>query len=899
MRKTRTVIYLILIAGSLWFIVSGCSTKRNTFTRRVYHNLTAHYNAYWNGNQSLQEGKRELKSSVDDNYADILPVFNYGTKEDGTSLAPHMDRARDKGKKVIRKHSMEFGGTEYVRWIDDSWLMIGKAQFFKHDYLKARRTFERVIRDYEPPEKFEAMLWLGRSFTQLEYYGKASSTLDRLKNQIENSNEVNDFTRSHLPLMYAELQLKQDNYDAAVPHLLNGVSLLSDKQLKTRVMFILAQIYQDQDRDDLAAKYFRKVIRRNPVYEMAFNARIRLATSIEVGSEESAEVIEELHKMLDDAKNEEFKDQIYYALGEIAMKKNQDSLAISHYRKSVAHSIDNDFQRATSSLKAADFYFDRKSYELAQAYYDTAMQVLPADYPNYSEIQRKTYTLSRLVENLKVYQRQDSLQRLAKMSEDERNAIIDSVIADYKEEQKRIKEQELQRRQAAAQMRQGRRRNERMQGGLGSAGGGWYFYNTQARSMGYNEFMQKWGRRQLEDLWRLSSKQQGASFDMGGQEGMAAIADTAKADSAQSISTDPVKRETYTQYIPTTEEQMELSNAKIAQALYNMGFIYKIQLENNKEAINSFQEFVKRFPDNEDAIKCYYQLYKLNQQLGNTSEAEHYKNIILNDYPDSDYALILQDPEYYKNLLSDQKKMKTMYKEAYHAFNDGEYLTTKLISDDAINNYQQTEVTPRFKYLRALSLRRIEDSKDTLKTELQDIVKNYPNSEVYGMAQNILRKMQKDADTLSGEQKEQQEKEKMLTQAMEKFQETAGEDHFYVMVLNSDSVDVSATKVKISDFNQKFFSNEGLKVSSVVFDDPKIMVTVSDFKNKNEALTYFRSIVENTYVFSDIEIDDFRHYVISAPNYPKFYKSKDITNYHLFFEEKYLTEGEHPRMGEL
>ena len=898
MRKTRTVIYLILIAGSLWFIVSGCSTKRNTFTRRVYHNLTAHYNAYWNGNQSLQEGKRELKSSVDDNYADILAVFNYGTKEDGTSLAPHMDRARDKGKKVIRKHSMEFGGTEYVRWIDDSWLMIGKAQFFKHDYLKARRTFERVIRDYEPPEKFEAMLWLGRSFTQLEYYGKASSTLDRLKNQIENSNEVNDFTRSHLPLMYAELQLKQDNYDAAVPHLLNGVSLLSDKQLKTRVMFILAQIYQEQDRDDLAAKYFRKVIRRNPEYEMAFNARIRLATSIEVGSEESAEVIEELHKMLDDAKNEEFKDQIYYALGEIAMKKDQDSLAISHYRKSVAHSIDNDFQRATSSLKAADFYFERKKYPLAQAYYDTAMQVLPADYPNYSEIQRKTYTLSRLVENLKVYQRQDSLQRLAKMGEDERNAVIDSVIAVYKEEQKRIKEQELQRRQAAAQMRQGRRRSERT-GGLGSAGGGWYFYNTQARSMGYNEFMQKWGRRQLEDLWRLSSKQQGASFDMGGQEGLAAIADTAKADSAQSISTDPVKRETYTQYIPTTEEQMELSNAKIAQALYNMGFIYKIQLENNQEAINSFQEFVERFPDNEDAIKCYYQLYKLNQQLGNTSEAEHYKNIILNDYPDSDYALILQDPEYYKNLLSDQKKMKTMYKEAYNAFKDGEYLTTKLISDDAINNYQQTEVTPRFKYLRALSLRRIEDSKDTLKTELQDIVKNYPNSEVYGMAQNILRKMEKDADTLSGEQKEQQEKEKMLTQAMEKFQETAGEDHFYVMVLNSDSVDVSATKVKISDFNQKFFSNEGLKVSSVVFDDPKIMVTVSDFKNKNEALTYFRSIVENTYVFSDIEIDDFRHYVISAPNYPKFYKSKDITNYHLFFEEKYLTEGEHPRMGEL
>ena len=902
MRKTRSFILVVLAIGIMGLLFAGCSTDRNTFVRRVYHNLTAHYNAYWNGNQSLMEGKRKLEKKVQDNYAHILPIYNYGTEQEGKSIAPQMTRAIKKGKKVIRRHSMEFGGTEHVRWIDDSWLMIGKGQFYKHDYLKARRTFERVIRNYKPPEKFEAMLWLGRTFTQLEYYDQASSTLDRLKNKIQNSEEVNDFTQRHLPLMYAELQMKQDNYEAAPPHLLDGISLIKDKQLKTRLMFILGQIYQEMERDELAAKYFRKVNRRNPEYEMAFNAHIRLATSVDVESKESEKVIAELKNMLADEKNKEYKDQIYYALGEVAHKKGNDSLAISHYRKSVAHSIDNDFQRATSSLKVADFYFDRKDYQLAQSYYDTAMQVLPADYPNYSEIQQKTSTLSRLVENLKIYQRQDSLQRLAQMNEAKRNEIVDSVINAYKQKQRRIQKKKRQRQQAAARMQQSQNRRKQSQQGLGSAGGGWYFYNNQAKSMGYNEFINKWGRRNLEDLWRLSSKRQSSSGGSGSEstvkESMA-LADTSKSGSSQSISTDPVKRETYTQYIPLTDEQMEISNKKLAQALYNMGFIYKIQLENKKEAIKTFEKYVNRFPDNDDAIKCYYQLYQLNKQQGNMEEAEKYKNIILEQYPDSDYALILQDPEYYKDLLSDQKKMKTMYQEAYNAFKNGEHLTVKLISSDALNNYKQTELTPRFKYLRALSLRRLEDSKDTLKAELEDIVKNYPNSNVYGMAQNILRKMQKDADTLSDKQKEQQKNQEQLTEAMEKFQETPKEDHFYVMLVNSDSIDVSATKVKISDFNQKYFGNEELKVSSVVFDDPKLMITVSDFKNKTEALSYFRTIAENTYVFSDIKSKDFRHYVISASNYPKFYKSQEITNYHVFFEEKYLSERENPNMGEL
>ncbi len=895
--KNNIYIYRLTLLLAVIFMAGACSTKKNTFTRRVYHNLTAHYNAYWNGNESLKEGLREQDDMVTDNYAKVLPVFNYGTEEDGTSLAQYMDRAIEKSEKVVGKHSMVFGGEEKVRWIDDAHLLHGKALFYKHEYLKARRKFEYVIREYDPPEQTEAMLWLGRTFTQLGYYDQAATRLDRLKNIIRNEDEeINSFTRSHLPLMYAELQLEQENYESAVSHLLDGISLVNDAELKTRLMFIVAQVYQELARDRLAADYFRDVLKRNPVYDMAFNAQIRLATSVDIDSERSDEVVEELNKMLDDRKNKEFQDQIYFALAEIAHKKDNDTLAISRYRKSVAHSTENEYQRAQSSLKVADIFFDEKNYPMAKSYYDTALRVLPSDYPNLMQLQRKSYTLSDLVDNLETVHLQDSLQQLASLSESKRNQVIDSIIQAYQEEERRLKEEEQARRQSAAAMQQSRMRSQ--SSGIGEAGGKWYFYNNTAKSRGYNEFVAKWGRRKLEDNWRRINKESVASFGFD-EEDMELADNAEEADSAQTVSTDPVKRETYLQSIPLTEEALKESDTLIAESLYKIGFIYKIQLEDDDEAIDAFSSFAERFPEHEKAVVVYYQLHQLYNKTGQTAKAEEVKQKILTDYPDTDYALILEDPDYFDRLQSDSKRLEAMYRESYDAYQQGSYRTTKLISEDAINNYEETEITPRFCFLRAVALRRIEDSKDTLRYELREIVKEYPQSEVFTLAQNILKKMEKDADTLSSEARQDQERQQQLEEARRSFTESLKETHFYIMIVDSDSVKVSATKVRLADHNKKFFKNEGLKVSSVVYSGKKQMITVSDFKNSTEAMTYFRSVAKSDYIFSNIEDHSFRHYVISSQNYPKLYKQKNMTDYHVFFESTYLREGEYPKIGTL
>ena len=146
--------------------------------------------------------------------------------------------------------------------------------------------------------------------------------------------------------------------------------------------------------------------------------------------------------MLDDTKNEDYIDRIYYAMAELAMREEDVNKAINYYRLSVANSSNNQIQRATSSLKVATILFDRNEYELSQAYYDTAVNAMDRDkFPGYDSIFNISQTLNDLVLNLNLVRDQDSLLMVANMDSVARNAFIDKIIAQVIEQEKREKEQ--------------------------------------------------------------------------------------------------------------------------------------------------------------------------------------------------------------------------------------------------------------------------------------------------------------------------------------------------------------------------------------------------------------------------------------------------------------------------
>lgn len=869
----------------LALIVSACSTKKNTFTRRAYHNLTAHYNPYWNGNESLKEGVGDLRKNVKDNYNSVLLIYNYGTSTNSQTINPNMDRAIEKASKVIQKHSMYFDKKEHVKWVIESYLMIGKANFYKQDYNAARRAFEYVNRQYQDePIRFEAQLWLAKTYTQQKQYDKAINQFDLLTEESKTT-LLPWIVRKELPLAQANMFIAQQKYSLAREEIEKGLPLNRNAKLKTRLNYILAQIYQLEGKDSQSGEYFTKVLKSPASFEMAFNARINLARVYNIGSDKKM-IIKELEKMLKDMKNNDFQDQIYFALADIALKDKNDTLGISHLRKSVATSLSNDYQRSTSSLRLADLYFARKDYRNAQAYYDTTLMSLPKDFPNVEKIEEKTETLSRLVENLQLIYVQDSLQHLAAMPEAERNAIIEKAIADFikKEEEAKQREEALRLAELVQPGLSAHQIVDPTRGTSALGGGGWYFYNPSAISMGFSEFTRKWGRRKLEDNWRLSNKRE-VNFEQFADD-MTMTADTALGgkDGGKGAS-EMRNKETYLRNLPFTPESIDRSNGMISQAMFNSGIIYLEELLEKPKAAEMFTSLINRFPDNENAIQSNYHLYRIYRDLGDEEGMNRHKNYIINTWPESDYAKILADPDYKRELEALQNRVKSLYEETYLAFNRGQYRTAIIYSNEALASYTDLYFLPRFAFLRAVSLGKT-DNQDTMRVELNKMIEDYPESDMLDFVRRILGESASTTASVGDAAKiEEAAAAKLMDFSMYKFNPAA--THFYALIVDGTAVNVYGAKVRITDFNTKNYNIENLQVNSVLLDNNRQLITVSSFNELDKALRFFEGIRNDEYIFSGIREGSFEQFLISAENYPIFFKEKNSAAYKLFFDKNY------------
>ena len=334
-------VFAILLAI---IVLASCSTKKNRWNRRVWHNTTSHYNVWWNGNQSLKEGEKTLRETAKDDYTQTLRVFNYGTKEDALAQNANMDRTIEKGAICIQKHSMRFNNKEYVRWIDDAFIDMGKAHFYKQDYVPARRTFDYASTQYRnSADRHTATLWLAKTYIETKQFEKAEALLQALLVAMDNEDEkIPRYVRNNIDLVYADFYIAQGKDNEAVKYLRNSLLTAKGKYDKTRAMFILGQIYESQNDKPRATEQFKNVIRKHPSYELTFEAKMNLARCYDA---DTTTIMRMLKRMLKDTKNTDFKDRIYYAMADVALENNNETDGVKYLRKSVAASTTNNNQK--------------------------------------------------------------------------------------------------------------------------------------------------------------------------------------------------------------------------------------------------------------------------------------------------------------------------------------------------------------------------------------------------------------------------------------------------------------------------------------------------------------------------------------------------------------------------
>lgn len=899
-------VLVLIIVSSVVFV--SCSTKKNTMMTRAYHNLTTHYNVYWNGNNSFNEGKAQLENSILENYNLTLPVFNYGDADNARKIYSQMDRAIEKSEKAISKHSLYFKGKEYNKWIDDCYQLMGQSYFYKKDFHQADRAFDYIIQQFpETQAQLLAHIWKIKTYIEQKRYDECTLLFEQLEAQMLKVKPSYNI-RKLVPLVYADYYLKSENMLMAKTFLKQAIEVNNSGKQKARLNFILGQIAQSEKKYSDATKHYSKVIKSSAPNIMIFNAKINMAKSFDIHSGDKVALEKQLNRMLKDIKYVDYKDQVYFALSELSHITGNDSMTIEYLKLSVASSVSNNYQKSSSALILADKLFQKNDYEEAAKYYDTTLQVLPIAHPKYDDIRTKTTTLFELVGNLQIIHFEDSLQRLARMPEAELNKVIAGIIEKYEAEEKaRLEAEELARleNEIIRNIPVGdmRAMNTNVVGG-----GGWYFYNPSAVSMGFSEFTRVWGRRKLEDNWRLSNKQALVTFDNDepettDEELVSDSTSTGEKPVKKPVSTDPKNPQTYISQLPRTPEAINASNKKIATALVNLGYIYKDGLEDIPNSVKSFEEYIKRFPTSDNLLTIYYQLYLIGVEFNNPELVQKYSNLVTSNFPDSDYAEIIRNPDYNKELLARKNRGSSLYNEAYNAFSQNQYKLVDLYTKQAIEEDFDSDLTPRFMYLRAVALGEIY-KKDSLISNFEKLVKKYPNHPVSQLALETLNIHKSGGvgsqagSTATAQTNQQTGNETLAMQGMQTstgdttvpdiYKLNKNQTHFFITIVNEDFVNATAMKNRISDFATKNFSKSTLSINSIILDKGYQMITVTSFKNAELALDFYHAIMIDDYVMGQVINTDYRMFVISIDNYPIFYRERNFDGYINFFKKHYL-----------
>lgn len=847
--------------AALLLLLWGCSTKKNGFINRAYHDLTARDNGYFNATLRVQEGVKRLEDANVDRYDRILKVFRYGDVEKAKGVASTMDEAIKKSSLVISRHSMLINGVEHCRWIDDNYMVIGKANFFKRDFFPAIETFQYVVAQYkDQPSHFEALLWMFKTYLEQNQMEDA----ENLKDYLNGEPNLPKYLKGDVAATTASFYLAQKNYEKATAELNKAIRYTKKRSDKTRYMFILAQIYQRQGEYKKAYEFYSKVIRRNPVYEMAFNAKINKARSFDPAHAKGEAVKAELMKMLKDEKNKEYRDQIYYALGTIAVSEKNTPQGIDYFNLSVRASTTNTGQKALSYLEMATIYYGKPNYLKAQAYYDSTISFLSNDHPDYPDILSRRNNLNKLVKYIHTIQVEDSLQKLASMSPQERDAAIDKIIKKEKEEEERKKrEAELLKQQNALLQ------NNPSSVASTSTTAGWYFYNPGTVSFGFSDFGKRWGNRANEDNWRRSNKE---SVDAA-QADNSEKADTTKGDSSK---TD--RRAKYYKNLPLGPKQIEKSNNKIIEAYYNLTLMFREDFQDLAESVKYGEELIRRYPENVYRLPVYYSLYIVYTDLRNQPKADFYKNLLLNEYPESIYAHLIQDPDYFSNNKGKLSELQDYYKETFSLVSKGRVEEAKRKIDNADKQFAVNSLRPKFDYLAVLISAKTKGLV-AYNEGLKDIIKKYPNDEVAKKAQETLDLLaqMKDRPDLPP----LPDKPSVPAVVFVPAPDTA---HFCLITFPvgyaSDKV-----KEKLNEYNSKNYGNIPFELVKVEIDAKSQGIVIKVFKDKDAAQDYVYALKQDKALAA--EFNKFQLLAITPENLDLLMASKDLNVYLLFYSHNY------------
>ncbi|MCU0429612.1 MAG: tetratricopeptide repeat protein [Cytophagaceae bacterium] len=835
-------------------LLSSCSQESNSFLSRTFHNLTARDNAYFLGRERMKELENELENKQKHDYNNVLyPMVTIDTNE--------TKAYKEKTDDIITKASFPIYKHKNSNYVEKSYLLVGKSRILRGEWKLAADTYRYVINDGKIEEdKHQGLIQLEQFFILKKDYRSAGIVAEHLLRKNLSPINQKDFF-----LTQAQYYRKLEQYQQTRQYLEKAIPLMrGKKERKAKMYFIVAQIYQLQGNDSSAYENYRKVLKNNPSYELFFYTKLYMNQVASTGSSKEQKKIDKYFlKLLKDKKNEEYKDKIYYEMALFEYKKKRIDEALTHLDLSVQSNKGNNFQKGASYLKSAQIYYsDKKNYELAKLYYDSTVSVWDKSNKDFPEINERQKILEEFVRSLKTIKHEDSLQRIAQYDSIKLRVHIDTVVA----REKSLAALKAKREEAK------KKAQEQKNTPTGSpviTNSNWYFDNATAVARGATDFKKKWGNRVLEPNWRRSNKETEFIND----------STNTTSESKDSVVATTEKQIDYAAYmkdIPRTEEQWLASHNRIQEAMLQVGKIYKLKLDEPENSIEMLESLLKRYPQNPKNPEVLYTLYLLYKEKSDVEKAEHYKNRLITEYPKSEFARFLLNPNYREEDKKLQKEIALHYEKGFTLYQQRYYKEADSLLANLQREYPSCDINDKIHLLRILITG---ETKNTLiyKDQLEAFIaeKAYANRPTIPKAKELLKSAQEHLASLENMGAK-------ISAHDVRYSTNTSKPHLVVLMLGTDVLQQRKTIKSLEDHIRKNYAGIGLQVKAEAISDSTTAITVQLFEAMYPSKMFYESLFRAGIMQS---IQD--SFYITDENYRKFKNDGRVRTYQNFFRENY------------
>ena len=735
--------------------------KKFTAPRRFIQNTTSHYNYFFNANNKINSVIELARMATKDDYSKLIPYYSY-TLDNTAAQKNELDSVIYKATAGILLHDLRSD------WVDNFYLLIGKAYYLRRDFDSASMTFQFInynlfprtkknedqlvvgtnenrsnnslsISSKEdrnivektlsrPPSRNDALVWQARTLTDMGDYAEAAGLINTLKNDPLFPNRLDPYFQEVEGYWF----FQQKMYDSAIGYIQNALPNAIDMADKARREYLLAQLYEMNGNQDTASDYYDKAIRNTTDPLMDIYANLNKAKMLK--GKDPVEIDNSISRLLRMARKDKFepyRDIIFYSAGQLAMEKPDTSSALHFYKASTVYNENNLSLKNQAFLNLAEINYLQKNYQQSYNSYDS-IQTAGDTTLDIAQIESRKSALAQIVTHLDIIQREDSLQAIAAMPADKRADFLKKLSKKLRKE-RGIKDEGAYTGPSSDFFNRQNQSSDIFSNN-NSKKGDWYFYNNTLKGNGYNEFKRVWGKRQNVDNWRrISGSAPTASVgnnpdqaNANNGDPMAPQTKPANAHIPATLYQQDISEQGLLANVPLTKPSLDTSNSKIARSLFQLGKNYQNLLEDYYAAIESYQQSLKRFPDSLYGGELYMNLSYCYNKIGNVAQADFYKNLLVKNFNDSKYALYLLHPEAF-NPSEKDTSVSNRYDRIYNLFIEGNFAEAIKEKSAADSLYGQGYWNPQLLYIQSVYYIQKREDSSAMKV-LHQIIDNYPTS---------------------------------------------------------------------------------------------------------------------------------------------------------------------------